>query len=94
MPATEQRIISLKNIDKIAQLRIIAHMNTLDAISTHQAAEKLGVSYRTIQEWLKRGHFPHAFRLDPLSKSRSHLRIPVEDIDRIIQLRRQENRTG
>jgi excisionase family DNA binding protein len=64
-------------------------MDTKEAYTTHQAAEILGISYRTIQEWIKHGKFPHAYKLDPTSVNRSHLRIPIEDIKRIQDMRKQ-----
>ena len=64
-------------------------MDTKEAYSTHETAEILGISFRTVQEWIKHGKFPHAYKLDPTSMSRSHLRIPIEDIKRIQELRDQ-----
>jgi excisionase family DNA binding protein len=44
------------------------------------AAELLGVSVRTIQDWIKQGHFPHAYKLNP-QKSNSPYRIPSTDVE-------------
>jgi predicted site-specific integrase-resolvase len=68
-------------------------MDKNEAVSTHKAAEILGVSYRTIQEWLKHGRFPHAYKLDPLSTKSSPLRIPMEDIEAIQNKRQNGYRT-
>ena len=61
-------------------------MNTTTDVSTIEAARQLGVSQRTIQEFIDRGHFPGAHKMDP-TRSNSPYRIPQRDIDRFTKLR-------
>ena len=55
--------------------------------SVSEAAERLGVIPRTVQVWIRKGRFPHAYKLDPFGK-RSSYRIPVEDIEAFEEARR------
>ena len=51
--------------------------NTL--LTVTDAAERLGVSTRTIQAWIQEGQFPNAYKLNPSGKN-SPYRIPCADI--------------
>ena len=44
-----------------------------------ETAERLGVTVRAVQEWVRKGRFPHAYKLDPFGL-RSPFMIPEEDI--------------
>ena len=57
-------------------------------LSTTQAAKKLGVSIRTVQYWYKLGHFPGAYKVNPMNPGLSHLRIPEKDVEKILDLRK------
>jgi excisionase family DNA binding protein len=47
-------------------------------LSVKQVAELLGVTPRAIHKWIKRGHFPGAYKLSPASNS--PYRIPESDV--------------
>jgi len=57
-------------------------MTQPDHLSTGEAAKELGVSERTIQNWIRRadGPFPGAFKLNP-SLPNSPYRIPRQNIN-------------
>jgi len=57
--------------------------------TTIQAANFFSVSRRTIQDWIARGYFPNAYKLNPNAR-RPEYRIPRSDIAKIIDLRRQQ----
>jgi len=50
------------------------------ALTTKEAADRLGVTQRAIQKWIKQGYFPGVYRVNPHSDY-SHYRIPDEDIE-------------
>jgi len=52
---------------------------TDDLLTTAQCAELLGCSVRAVVNYAKRGHFPHARKMDP-TKRNSPLRIPRTDV--------------
>jgi excisionase family DNA binding protein len=54
--------------------------------STREAAERLGVTTRTILYWINTSKFPNAFQLDPDGVT-SPYRIPESDIERFEQKR-------
>jgi len=60
--------------------------------TTTQAANFFSVSKRTIQDWITRGYFPNAYKLNPHAK-RPEYRIPRSDIAKIIELRRLQQTT-
>lgn len=62
-------------------------MNQVEHLSTFEAAEELGVSYRTLQLWVKQGKFPNAYKLDPDALN-SPYRIPRSDIEAIQKKRK------
>ena len=62
-------------------------MNQVEHLSTMEAAQELGVSYRTLQLWVKQGKFPHAYKLDPDALN-SPYRIPRTDIEAILNKRK------
>jgi excisionase family DNA binding protein len=47
--------------------------------STREAAQRLGVTARTIQQWINDGKLPGAYKLDPTGQT-SPYRIPEADI--------------
>lgn len=53
-------------------------------LTTQQAAEKLGVTERTIRNMIERGSI-HAYKLDP--KSKSVYRIPAIEVDKLLRIR-------
>lgn len=54
-------------------------------LTTIEAAEKLGVTERTIRNWIEEGAI-HAYKLNP--KSKSQYRIPHSEITRILAERK------
>lgn len=56
-------------------------------LTVQEAAERLQVSARTVQRWIRRGTFPHAEKLNP-DLSNSPFRIPVQDIKDFLQRRK------
>ncbi len=48
-------------------------------LTVEQAAERLGVSARTLQLWIGQRKLPGAYRLD-LTNGRSPYQVPVRDI--------------
>lgn len=48
-------------------------------LTTTEAAERLGVSRVTINEWIDKGFFPNAYKLS--GQAKSPYRIPVSDIE-------------
>jgi excisionase family DNA binding protein len=61
-------------------------MNMTTELSTEEAAARLGVSQRSVQEFINRGHFPGAHKLDP-TRSNSPYRIPLRDVEKFLRLR-------
>jgi excisionase family DNA binding protein len=57
-----------------------------DICSVSQVAEILGVSRYTVHNFIKRGHFPGAYKLDPTRKSQYV--IPKKDVDRFVKIQR------
>lgn len=57
-------------------------------LSTQEAADRLHVTKRYIQELYAKGKLPGAYKLDPRA-SNSHVRIPEETIAFIETLRRE-----
>ncbi len=57
-------------------------------LSVTDVAEQLGVTVRTVQRWVRDGHFPGAFKVGP-GKTSPYV-IPVEDFEAYIEARRQE----
>lgn len=60
---------------------------TEHALNVDQAAERFGVTPRTIRNWINRGDFPNAYRVGLTSKS-AHM-IPMSDIEAFDKKRRQ-----
>lgn len=59
-----------------------------DTLTVAQTADRLGVSYKTIHNWIKRGAFPGAYQKLPGSIS-AYL-IPVDDVVAIENARKQQ----
>lgn len=57
-----------------------------ETLNTQQAAERLGVSQRSIALWVGLGYFPNAYRNGP--KKRSPFRIPLSDIESLEEQRK------
>jgi len=64
--------------------------NIPNDFTIQDAARRLGINERTMRLWVEQGKFPHAYRLDPTS--RSVYRIPEEDLNRFELLRQQATR--
>lgn len=58
-------------------------------MSVVKAAEVLGLHPTTVNRMFHSGAFPNAFRNNPTSKY-SRLNIPEADVQRILQMRRDE----
>ena len=63
-------------------------MEEEEILTTPKVAKLLGVTVASINEWLKAGHFPNAYRINPM-RPRSAWRIPKRDIDEFIEKRRK-----
>jgi len=61
-------------------------------LSTKEAAQRLGVTHRTIVKWIKKGSFPNAYKLNP-DGLRSPYRIPISDIEALEERRGQIEKT-
>ena len=59
-----------------------------EMLTCGQVAKLLGVSKGTINRWVKEGHFPNAWRINP--HLQSGWRIPESDVDAFIALRRTQ----
>lgn len=59
-----------------------------------EAAERLKVSVRTLYRWIDKGHLPGATKMNPFEDSNSPYMIPIEDIERIEDLRKNPNARG
>ena len=57
-------------------------------MTAKQVAAMLGVTQASISKWCKAGYFPHAFRINPMT--RSPWRISRIDVDAFIALRIQK----
>ena len=56
-------------------------------LSVNQVSEILHVSPRTVRNLIKRGRFPGAYKLDPLSEKSSY-RIPSDEVEDYLKLQR------
>ena len=56
-----------------------------EMLTCGQVAELLGVTIGSINRWVLKGHFPNAWRVNPMS--RSTWRIPRKDVDAFIEMR-------
>jgi len=52
-------------------------MNTI--LTTKEVADRLGVTPRTVQVWIRQGRFPNAYKLNPDGRT-SPYRIPEGDV--------------
>ena len=48
-------------------------------LTTREVADRLGVTPRAVQAWIKKGKFPNAYKLDPDGRT-SPYRIPESDV--------------
>jgi hypothetical protein len=60
-----------------------------ELLTTEQAAEILGVNPRTVRRMIDRGSIRGAYKADPSSKS--VLKIPAKEVERILKLRADVN---
>ena len=60
-------------------------------LTTSQAAQRLGVTPKTINDWIDRGLMPNAYKLNGFGKS--PYRIPEGDVEAIEQRRRDEQQS-
>ena len=58
-----------------------------EVLTTGQAGRRLGVTKKAIGDWIKKGLFPGAYRVNPSSRH-SPFRIPVEDVEAFEEKRR------
>lgn len=56
-------------------------------LKVSEAAERLGVTKKTITRWIEREFFPGAERKNPYAKNSTYI-IPLVDIERFEKLRR------
>lgn len=56
------------------------------SLTIAQVAVLLSCSHRHVLNLLSRGHFPHAYKMDPSTRSR--FLIPQADVDRFIKLQK------
>jgi len=61
-------------------------VKTETIMTSAAVAKMLGVTQGAINQWLKLGYFPNAFRLSPTPKS--PWRIPKSDVDKFVADRR------
>lgn len=54
-----------------------------------EAAQKLGVSYRTIFNWVHAGKMPGAYKSNPWSQRRAEWVIPQAAIEYVEKMRRE-----
>ncbi len=59
-----------------------------ETLTTEEVAKRLGVRVASINRWLKAGHFPNAWRINPYNQSR--WRIPKSDVDAFIEKRTRQ----
>jgi predicted site-specific integrase-resolvase len=59
-----------------------------DYMRTTEAAERLGVSTRTITRWVERGYFPGAFKVNPEADNSPYM-IPLSAIEALERKRRE-----
>lgn len=64
---------------------------TNEDISTTEAARRLGIKPRTIQKWIEQGIIK-AYRLNP--SGRSVYRVPVAEVERILNERKAQKGKG
>ena len=48
-------------------------------LTTRKVADRLGVTPRSVQKWIRQGKFPGAYKLDP-DGATSPYRIPENDV--------------
>jgi len=70
------------------QLEMILVKEPEETLTSEEVAELLGVTEASINRWLKAGHFPNAWRINPYIRSR--WRIPKSDVDAFFELRRKQ----
>ena len=61
-------------------------------LTTQEAATRLKLSTRKVQQLYTEGRFPHAYKLDP-AKSNSPVRIPEQDLINYEQSRRDASKS-
>lgn len=59
----------------------------MDLLKLNEAAERIGVSYPTIKQWIYNG------KIRSVKTAGGHHRIPQEEVERILNANRNANRT-
>ena len=57
-----------------------------------EAAGQLSAPERTVNYWIRRGHFPNAIKLNPMAEKGSPWLIPQDDIDAFLAKRKDRSR--
>ena len=57
-----------------------------------EAAKLLSAPERTVNYWIRRGHFPNAIKMNPMTEKGSPWLIPQGDIDAFIERRNDSTR--
>jgi len=70
------------------QMELVLTNESEEMLTCAQVAKMLGVSKQSINRWVKEGHFPNAWRINP--RLQSGWRIPKSDVDAFIALRRAQ----
>ena len=66
-------------------------MDEAKVLTTLEVSRILGVTKASVSLWLKDGHFPNAFKVNP-RKRFSAWRVPQADVDAFIEERRRQRR--
>ena len=64
-------------------------MEEIELLKTPDVAKLLGVSVTCVNDWLRAGDFPNAYRINPL-RAHSPWRVPRSDVDDFIKKRREQ----
>jgi predicted DNA-binding transcriptional regulator AlpA len=59
-----------------------------EIMKTAEVSKRLGVTQAAISQWCQLGDFPHAYRVNP--RTRSAWRIPKRDVEAFIEKRRKQ----
>jgi predicted DNA-binding transcriptional regulator AlpA len=70
------------------QMELTMVMEEEEILTAAQVSKRLGVTQASISKWCQLGYFPHAFRINPMT--RSPWRIPKVDVDAFIEKRRKQ----
>lgn len=59
----------------------------MDLLKLNEAAERIGVSYPTVKQWIYKG------KIRSVKTAGGHHRIPAEEVERILNAQKSQNRT-